>query len=779
MVSNRQKKIIYRLLTAVILSSSLLSANVCAGEDGFAYFNLAEAKPIKLVNPIYLDTSRTEKIVPKAHTSIPFNLRGDFNEADYFSSTIDDTPPVKKSSPPETTVAEEMPTQHAQPQEILVNDISPPQEETVFAPTPTASTFFSPLESDIQEESSAVETPPIFSEPEIVMEEDTTYTAEVNSEYDVPDVNLEGKRIKQVNIVGLKTIDPQIVLSKISTKAGSVFNSTALQQDLQQIYLTGYFTDSMSIEPTINPDETIDLEFVLKENIIVSDVSIIGNTVISTVELSPFVMPLKGLPQNLLEINTAIDKINDLYHEKGYILASVDSVEDTPDGALDFTILEGVINKIQIEGNERTKDYVITRNIMTQPKTVYNEEYLKKDLAKVYSSQIFDEVNREIRPSEENPGTYDVVVKVKEKSTNSLGLGGGIDTGLGAFGSISIREDNFLGRAQRVSLTGILGSGILLSDASIKNHMNYQVELNFVEPHFLNADNSLMSKLYYREMGSFNVPLAIERRIGFMAGVEHKVSGYDHLSTSLSAGVEHIHLKEGDPIRISQLYDRYNLNIRDRARQLDGGFFFNIAPGIKYSNLDSEETPREGIIAQARFTEAIGVSDFNHTNGRLSGAVTRFFPVFKKSSFSLTGKAGIKVHGDEMPEVMAYRLGGPYSIRGFRMNGVGAGESFVMGSAELATPVPLLEKLKWDIFKNMRLTFFVDAGRVFDPTISSTLFDRPNSAISAGIGLRVYVPGVGPISVDYGIPLTNPGDYGSENGYFTFGTGYGMNGYNY
>ena len=38
-------------------------------------------------------------------------------------------------------------------------------------------------------------------------------------------------------------------------------------------------------------------------------------------------------------------------------------------------------------------------------------------------------------------------------------------------------------------------------------------------------------------------------------------------------------------------------------------------------------------------------------------------------------------------------------------------------------------------------------------------------------GLKFYIPNVGPISIDYGIPLTNPGDYGSRGGYFTFGTG--------
>ena len=43
--------------------------------------------------------------------------------------------------------------------------------------------------------------------------------------------------------------------------------------------------------------------------------------------------------------------------------------------------------------------------------------------------------------------------------------------------------------------------------------------------------------------------------------------------------------------------------------------------------------------------------------------------------------------------------------------------------------------------------------------------------ITAGIGLKINIPGVGPLSVDYGIPLTNCGPNGSENGYFTFGVG--------
>ena len=762
----KQKKsyMISKLTLGLVLSVILFCPAVFA--DGEYFFpDPINIPKIKLKNPIYLDTTRTEKTV--LDTSIPFNLRGQFDEADYFTSSTSDVPPAEP--PPKLDLLDfPSPSEYKKVNSTIKDVVEQP---TVFKPKEDANSFFVPQE-ETQGEISAEEKNIVQQKPFEIIDEDV-YVATVAS-----DIDIEGKEIAKIKIKGLNSISEEIVLNQINSQEGSLFNTENVQQDLQRIYSIGFFSDEMSVEPVLNSEGTVDLTFVLKENILIKDVSIVGNNVISTVELSPFIIGMKGKPQNLKEINLAINNIQKYYHDKGYVIANVHSVDDDTSGNLSFTIWEGIINKIEISGNEKTKDYVIERNIMTQAGTVYNEEYLRKDLAKVFSTQIFDEVNRDIKPSEENIGTYDITVIVKEKSTNSIGFGGGIDTGLGAFGSISLKEDNFLGRAQKLSLSGIIGSGILLNDASIKNHMNYQAELSFFEPYFLNADNSLMAKLYFKEMGSWNVPLAIEQRIGFRTGIEHKVKDYENLTTSFSAGIEHIDLKEGDYNKISQLFARHGMNISERAKQLTGGFFINLTPGIRYSNLDDNEIPREGIIAQAQFNEAIGVSDFNHTNGRLSGAVTRFFPVLKKSTFSLTGRAGIKVHGDEMPEIMAYRLGGPYSIRGFRMHGVGAGDSFLMGSAELATPLPWVDRLKWDFVKKMRLTFFVDAGKVFDPVSSNVLYDRPLHAITAGVGLRLYIPGIGPMSVDYGLPLINPGDYGSEHGYFTFGTG-GLNGYGY
>ena len=597
------------------------------------------------------------------------------------------------------------------------------------------------------------------------------YQAFAESDDVEEEINFEGRIVQGTLFKGLNLVKEDIVLSQISTRSGSAFNAVKLQQDLQNIYSTGYFTDCMSVVPDLNDDGSVELTFILEENVTVNDVKITGNTVFKDSELLPFVAPLKNLPQNLNLINDSISKINKYYQDNGYILAAVTQVDDNAEGVLTLGISEGVINKINFEGNNRTKDYVIDRNIMTKPGSIYNEEYMKKDLSRVFSTQIFEEVNRKIEPCVDKDGEYVVTIQVKEDSSNSVSIGGGIDNALGVFGSVGYHEKNFLGRGQRVSLNGMVGSGILLSDASIKNRMNYNVELSFFEPYFLNADNSLTSKIFYRDLGSYQVPLAIERRFGVNAAVEHKVKGYNNLSTNFGLGYEHIHLKEGDYNKISSLYKKNHINFSKRKKQLTGGSFLNISPGVKYSTLDDELMPRKGIIAKANFIEALGLSNSKNTNGRLAGGITRYIPVAKKSTFSYGAKAGIKIHGNDMPEVMAFRLGGPYSIRGFKMNGVGSGESFLMGSAELLTPVPFMDRFKYDILKNLRFAFFMDAGRVFDPTVTTKLYDRPLSAITAGIGLRVYIPGIGPISVDYGIPLTNPGHYGNSGGYFTFGTG--------
>jgi len=577
--------------------------------------------------------------------------------------------------------------------------------------------------------------------------------------------------IKDIEIYGTNVIKPAVVTSKMQLHKGDPFDADMVQRDLKNIYQLGFFTEKMKAIPVENADGTVTLKILLEENIPVTDVTIDGNTVISSEELMPLVTPLIGRPQNIEEVNAVIEKINECYASKGYILARVDTIYDDPDGTINIGLKEGKINKILISGNQKTKDYVITRNILTEPGMVYNENQIKEDLVRLYSTQAFKDVNRSIDVCPDDPDKYDVTIMITEQRTASISVGGGLDSSTGVFGSLGISDNNFRGLNQRVSLSGLVGSGVIMSDTTVKNHMNFQAELSFFQPYFFNADTSLLSKIFFRDFGSYNVPLAVEDRIGIEASLSHRMKANPRLSSTFSVGVENIDVREGDRDRIVGMYRAKHVDISERAKQLEGGLFLTLSPGLNYDTRDSSLNPRNGVLATARFDQAFALDGFNKTNGKLTGMIKRFFPVARKSSLSLTAKAGGKIYGDHMPEVMAYRLGGPYTVRGYKINGVGTGDAFVMGSVELATPVLFLDRLKVNFFQNLRLTFFVDAGKVFGSYLSDTLYDRPMQAITAGIGLKLYIPGVGPLSVDYGIPLTRCGSYGNKNGYFTFGVG--------
>ena len=237
--------------------------------------------------------------------------------------------------------------------------------------------------------------------------------------------NSDKRTIKNIEILGNNVIDKSLILQQMKLQEGDTYSRELIQRDLKAIYQLGYFTENMKAIPINNSDGSITLKIVLEENTPVTDFTIEGNTVISTDEILTYLLPMKGKPQNIAEINDAIAKIQDCYSSKGYILARIDSVSDDPDGTVNISIKEGTINRILISGNEKTKDYVIERNILTEPGQIYNENLLKEDLVRLYATQAFKDVTREIEPTED-PDKYDITINIEEQRTASISVGGGI-----------------------------------------------------------------------------------------------------------------------------------------------------------------------------------------------------------------------------------------------------------------------------------------------------------------------------------------------------------------
>lgn len=588
-------------------------------------------------------------------------------------------------------------------------------------------------------------------------------------EYSIPALSDDSK-ISKIEFQGNHLINEADIIKVMNLQVGDVYNKDNVQQNLKAIYKTGYFSEKMKAIPIPTSPDSVTLRIYLEENIPITGFAISGNSVISTGEILDILNKLEGQPQNLRTLAEAVNEVSELYASKGYVLANIEDVQDDPDGCVNITIDEGIINSIAFEGNKKTKDFVIERNILSTPGSVYNENTLKEDLMRLYATQAFKDVNRTIERSDEDPNKYDITIILEEQRTGTISLGGGLDTATGLFGQAGFVENNFLGNGQRVGINFMAGTGVIMSDSSTLDHANLQAEVSFFEPRFRGSENSLLVKAFGRDFGSYQVPLAVERRYGAEVVLSRPFKTYKNLIGSIKFGGEYIKVKEGNYDKIASLYSAHNIPISERSKQLQGGTYFTLGPSLIYDTRDNTLNPRSGVLATLRFNENVNITDFDFTHGTLTAGIKKYFPVMTKSSFSLLARAGGKIHGD-MPEVMAYSLGGPYTVRGYRMSTIGTGEGYMMASAELTTPFFFLDRIqKAKFLDNIKFSMFLDAGQLFGGGITNKLYNRPEYGISAGVGVKLFIPGVGPLSIDYGYPLTNVGA-GNRRGAFSFGVG--------
>ena len=577
--------------------------------------------------------------------------------------------------------------------------------------------------------------------------------------------------IKEIDIDGNNLVNTENILSKLNIKPGEKFNRDSIQEDLKNIYKMGYFTEKIKAVPQQTSDG-ITLHIQVEENIPVTGFNVTGNNVVSNGEILKLLSSQEGLPQNITELNNSIKDIENLYANKGYILAKVQKISDDPDGVINIQLNEGKIQEINISGNTKTKDFVIKRNLTITPGEVYNENILKQDLARLFGTQAFSDVRRVISASPEDPDKYKITIEVDEKRTGSISLGGGVDTETGFFGSVGYADNNFRGLGQELNTNFTMGSGVIFNDSSVVDKAPLQFEANFVEPRFNNTLNSLRLTAF-ADLASYQVPLGIEKRFGGEAEIARPIKKVPNLAGSISLGVEKVKISEGDEAGIKQKFvdggytDAFRIS--KRADQLQGGTYLTLGPGVVYDTRNSIINPTEGWYASTSLKESFMLFGDAGTFGKISGSVKKYYPVGEKSTVLVSGKIASKVVGD-LPEFAAFRLGGPYSVRGFREGDIGNGQGFMMATTEFRTPIPYMDRVKYKFLRDIRAAFFADAGTLFHKTFVTDLYNRPGYGISVGSGLIVPIPMLGPIRFDYGYPITHVGD-GNKKGIFTFAVG--------
>ncbi|MFN7311745.1 MAG: outer membrane protein assembly factor [Vampirovibrionales bacterium] len=571
--------------------------------------------------------------------------------------------------------------------------------------------------------------------------------------------------VHHVYIEGNTLVDEARLRNVMTLRPGVVYSKTALQTDLRRIYELGYFTEQMKAIPKATKDGIV-IYITLEENSPVTGIDIKGNQVLTDADIEKIFADQIGLPQNIEALNAGIAELEKKYVTDGYILAKVVDISDTPEGTLVLKVDEGVIDSIKVVGNRKTKDFVVTKNLVLKAGDVYNDTTMNDDLKRLFSLQAFDDVRRVLTPSAKHHEKYDLVVEVDEKRSGAFSLGGGIDTVTGFFGSVGYSDPNFLGRGENLTTQIGIGSGVIGRDTRTQARTpTYQIDLGWSTPYLAGTDNAFSVNLFGRDMQSFNIPLALERRIGGGATISRAIQRYNNVSASLGLKVENVALREGGS---DSNLAFFNISPTERARELSqGGTFVSLGPTIAFDNRNNRYDPTTGWFNTASVGGTLGLGADSY--GTASINLRKYIALNKTLSLAWNGQLSSSLFND-IPDFNAFRLGGPFTVRGYQEGGLGIGSGQAITSLELRSKFPLWGKLKDVAFlETLRIVGFMDAGTLFNESQVNTLFARNGNGASIGAGVRLTIPGVGPLRFDYAIPLVTTNKDYQQN--FSFGVG--------
>lgn len=595
-----------------------------------------------------------------------------------------------------------------------------------------------------------------------------------------PASNDAGKKkltVEEIKIEGNRLVATEDISSVLKTKRGDAFVREQVFDDLKAINEMGYFDEKqLQVVPELANGGVL-LKIRVVENAPVTQFSIQGNEVVRTEDISKIFSDQLGKPQNLTQLSSSIDKVEQLYHEKGYVLARVTDVKDFPDGSVSLTINEGQIDKIEISGNKKTKDYIIRNVLKVKPGTVYNEQQLANDLKKLYANGYFQDIRRSLAPSEANPDKFALKIEVDEKRTGSVGVGGGVDSVAGPFGSLSFSDGNFRGKGQVLSFNSQVGSGVF---GNFNNTINnggtsflptqrtYQIEASFIEPNLRGTNTSMAVTGFGRNFASMMIDQSTQRTLGgnvtFSKPLKRGFSanlGLMGENTSLKElsgllGTENVLTSMADRAlatgRASTLAGANALAGSVRSDQLRGGTFFTVNPSLSYDTRDSMIDTKKGSYMRASAGPSIGLNGASFAKFNLTAS--KYVPLPKGFTLATNVQGGTSVGG--IPQFAQYRLGGWNGLRGYRQfSDLGTGTAMLMATAEVRHALPFTgnSKIGQMVNKHVQAAAFFDVGQVTGNGLSNGLLARSNVGASVGLGLRLKVPMVGLVRLDYGLPL--------------------------
>jgi outer membrane protein insertion porin family len=586
----------------------------------------------------------------------------------------------------------------------------------------------------------------------------------------------EGDRskIKSVSFSGNDAIGDSRLRSVVDTKRSNIlskllrddiYSDDKLRADedkLRQYYFNRGYADFRVVSSVGEFDadsNAYNVAFTLEEGArynfgeIAIDSTVEG---VDTADLAGLIETKKGKVYSARDVEKTLIAISERLANQGFAFAQV-----TPRGdrnftdntiSITYTIDQGprvYVERIEIRGNDRTRDFVIRREFDVSEGDAFNQFVIQKARKRLEALGYFSRVNISSVPGSE-PDRVVIVVDVEDQSTGDIGIGagyavGGDEAGVQLEGSISDR--NFLGRGQFVKLA-VGGS---------TDSRSYTV--SFTEPYLMGSRISAGFDLQRATKEYDKYETATQSAtVRFGLPITDALSGqlaYNYSTDEYNCTVDRTQepgslLAPTVCTQTSQIDDQINLGTWMKS---------SISGGLVYNTLDNRNDPRSGLFARAVVEYAGLGGDASFV--KATGSASYYHLLSEDLDLVAVASAG----GGNITEIGSNGIrnadlfrSSTQIIRGFDSNGIGpydtangvhvGGDTYFKATAELQFPFPLLPESF-----GLRGAVFADAATIYGNKLGGTLTSTDMQwRASAGVGIAWASP-FGPLRIDYAVPL--------------------------
>ncbi|MDR2129536.1 MAG: outer membrane protein assembly factor BamA [Burkholderiaceae bacterium] len=508
--------------------------------------------------------------------------------------------------------------------------------------------------------------------------------------------------------------------------------------------------DKQSITLTVNVTEG--------ERFIVSGVALAGNYLERDAQFKSLVSIKPAQPFNADEVAATVQAFTDLFGNYGYAFATVEARQQVDRASNRVVIVlqarpgrRAYVRRINIQGNTKTRDEVIRRELRQNEASWYDAERIKLSRDRVDRLGYFTEVSIATAEVPGAPDQVDLTLIVKEKPTGSISLGAGYSSAEKLSLTFGLSQDN------------VFGSGNQLDFQINTGKYSRTLVVSATDPYFTRDGVSRTFDLYYKTQKPYKDQGGDYTLVTMGAGLRFGVPVTEVDTVYLGMNAESTRIKTGTNIPAAYLeyaerfgYDSYSFpftvgwsrDSRDSALAPSAG---------RYQRLMGEL----GVFGDARYAKA----DYQYQ---------QYVALSKQYTLAFNGELGWGkgLSGQPFPVFKSFYSGGLGSVRGFQQSTLGPRDvtgAFIGGNrkftlnTEVITPFPGAGN-----DRTLRMFGFVDVGALYGEGEKIS-----GDAVRASVGVGIsWISPLGPLRFAFAHPVRKRSGDRIEKFQFQVGTSF-------